>query len=138
MASNRGWRIWMPKGRRALAPLAGAMALVAQLILAPLHPAIASPRSDRLAELAALTGQQLVLCEHAAGDLPSAPDHSGCDGSTLCCQLSHSIAATLAPPPSLVLGVLRQAVRLRPSATISLHAYRRSLSSLPRGPPQTA
>jgi hypothetical protein len=112
--------------------------LVAQLILAPLHPAMASPGSDRLAELAALTGQQLVLCEHAGGDLPSAPDHSSCDDSSLCCHLNHSIAATLAPPPGLVVAELRQAVRLRPPATISAPACRRSLSKLPRGPPETA
>ena len=40
---KRGWRTWTPRRRRGFAPLAGVMALVAQLILAPLHLPLRHP-----------------------------------------------------------------------------------------------
>ena len=133
---KRGWRTWTPRRRRALAPLAGVMALVAQLILAPLHPTIASPGSAELAELAALTGQQFVSCGHSTGDQPGAPDHSDCD--SLCCQLSHSLAVVLPPSPSPVGPLFQQAAQLSLPATLSICASQHWSVPLPRGPPQTA
>jgi hypothetical protein len=112
------------------------MALVAQLILAPLHPAIASSGSAELAELAALTGQHFVLCGHTTGDQPGAPDHSDCD--SLCCHLNHSVAVVLPPPLSPVDAVFWQAAQLSLPATISLNASHHRFLPLPRGPPQTA
>ena len=132
---KRGWRVSMPIRRRALSPLAGVMALVAQLILAPLHSTIVSPGSAELAELAALTGQQFVLCGHTTGDHPSAPDHSDCD--RLCCHLNHSLAVVL-PPLSPVDAVFWQATQFGLPATISLHASQHWSFPLPRGPPQPA
>ena len=132
---KRGWRTWTPRRRRGLAPLVGVMALVAQLILAPLHPTVASPGSAELAELAALTGQQFVSCEHSTGD-QSVPDHSDCD--SLCCQLSHSLAVVLPPSPSSSGPLFQQAAQLSLPATLSICVSRHGSVPLPRGPPQTA
>jgi hypothetical protein len=114
---------------------AGALALVAQLVLSPLHPAAAFSESARLAELIALTGQEIVLCEHATGEHPSAPNPSDCDYGSLCCQLSHPVAVDLPREPTLVGAARRHTARLAPQATISVHANRRPSPTLPRGPP---
>jgi hypothetical protein len=136
-ASRRDWRAGSPIRRRAATLFAGVLALVAQLVLAPLHPAVGFSGSAKLAELIALTGQDLVLCEHATGEQPSAPDHSDCDYGSLCCQLSHAVAVDLPRAPTPVGAVPRQTARLAPPATISVHADRRSSLTLPRGPPRT-
>jgi hypothetical protein len=116
--------------------MAGVMALVAQLILAPLHPTITSRGSVELAELAALTGQQFVSCGHSTGDQPSAPDHSDCD--SLCCQLNHSVAVVLPPSPSPVGPLFQQVAQLSLPAMLSICASQHWSVPLPRGPPQTA
>ncbi|SEE93272.1 hypothetical protein SAMN05444161_7932 [Rhizobiales bacterium GAS191] len=117
--------------------LAGALALILQLVLAPAHMAGAPPAADSFAELAALTGQHAALCVADDGQQPGSPVHGDADCPGLCCQLGHGLAAFLPPPvlPGIVVG---RSFEIHLPQAPSAPRGRSTLSAQPRGPPQTA
>jgi hypothetical protein len=135
----RGARSGVRRGRgsrprQALALLAGALALILQLLLAPTHLATAAPADTTLAELTALTGQHGVLCAFAEDQRPDGPVHGDADCPGLCCQLGHGLAAFLPPPvpPSVMVG---RSVAIALPAMPAPPPAARPQSAQPRGPP---
>jgi hypothetical protein len=126
---------------RSLALVVGAAALIAQLLLSPLHAsfheAAISAQSAALAELAALTGDPNVLCA-GMGDGPGDPAHDKADCPGPCCQLSHGLAFFLPPPAFSPAIPSRIFVAITGPRPILLVASAHAPSAQPRGPPLSA
>ena len=132
---------------RGFALLIGAAALILQLLLSPLHASFlhassysaqSATRLGALAELAALTGEQNVLCGDATGGQPGDPAHDNADCLGLCCQLGHGLALFLPPPVFSAAVPSRIAITLVAQRTISLAASTHAPNAQPRGPPPSA
>jgi hypothetical protein len=126
---------------RGFALLIGATALILQLLLSPLHaPFVHSApgalRSDALAELAALTGEQNLLCgdEDGSGN----PAHHDADCPGLCCQLGHGLALFLVPPSPSPEKLAGPSIKISRPHSSFLIAGAHSTSAQPRGPPLSA
>jgi hypothetical protein len=120
-----------------LALLAGALALILQLVFAPTHLATAAPANATLAELTALTGQHGALCAFAEDQRPDGPVHGDTDCPGLCCQLGHGLAVFLPPPVPQSVAAGRS-FAIGPPATPAPRSAARTQSAQPRGPPPTA
>jgi hypothetical protein len=117
--------------------LIAALALIAQLMLAPVTAAMTLPYSAAPAGLTALRGQNVVRCTHDVGDQPDAPAHSSYDNSGICCHRHHAIPTmAICVPSALPFGTgWRRLPRPPPPKDIIHHETARALRALPCGPP---
>ncbi|MBV8428841.1 MAG: hypothetical protein JOZ30_16035 [Hyphomicrobiales bacterium] len=132
---------------RGSALLIGALALILQLFLSPLHTpfqhaSLDSPqeaaRLGALVNLAALTGDPNVICAEADDRQPGDPTHDNGDCPGLCCHLGHGLAFFLAPPAFSPAVPLRVAIGFVGSRPISFVTSAHAPNAQPRGPPPSA
>jgi hypothetical protein len=129
-----GWR-GLARASRAVALLAGALALIVQFALAAPHLAVAS--DSAVAELAALTGEHLVLCADAQGGSHSPAQHEA-DCSGLCCHLGQQLATALPPAIAVSGAVTRRSAELPPVPSSAAPDEKHFSNAQPRGPPASA
>ena len=134
---TRFGRQGLARASRAVALLSGVLALVLQFALAAPHIAVASDGASAVAELAALTGEHLVLCADAQGGSHSPAQHDA-DCSGLCCHLGQHLATALPPAIAVSGAVTRRSAELPPVPSSAAPDEKHFSNAQPRGPPASA